>query len=328
VDASGDVFISDYNNYRVREVTTDGIIRTIAGNGLPGYAGDGGTGVGARISNPAGLAVDGTGHLYIADAGNAVIRLLTPQAPSITAGRIQSASDFGAFQTAAPGSWIEIYGTNLSVDARSWATSDFTGSAAPTSLDGTGVTIGGQPAFVYYISGSQVNAQVPANAAAGSQPVVVKTPYGSSAAGSMNIAATQPGLLATSAFKINGLQYAVALFSDAKTYVLPTGAISGITSRPAKAGDIITLYGVGFGSVTNNIPTAGQVAPANNSLTTPIQFYFGQTPATLTYYGLEPGYVGLYQFNLIVPALPPGTNILTFTLGGVTGSQTLYLATQ
>ena len=52
-----------------------------------------------------------------------------------------SASGFGAFPAVAPGSWIEIYGTNLAIDDRLWAASDFQGATAPTSLDGTTVTI-------------------------------------------------------------------------------------------------------------------------------------------------------------------------------------------
>jgi uncharacterized protein (TIGR03437 family) len=72
--------------------------------------------------------------------------------PSINSGGIVSAGAFGAFTSIAPGSWIEIYGSNLAIDSRSWAGSDFNGVNAPTSLDGTKVTIEGQSAFIDYIS--------------------------------------------------------------------------------------------------------------------------------------------------------------------------------
>ena len=83
------------------------------------------------------------------------------------AAAVVSASAFGAFPSVAPGTWMEVYGTNLSSNSRSWSGTDFSGSTAPTSLDGTKVTIGGQDAFVYFISSGQVNALVPGNVADG-----------------------------------------------------------------------------------------------------------------------------------------------------------------
>ncbi|HMD49733.1 MAG TPA: hypothetical protein VKG79_11570, partial [Bryobacteraceae bacterium] len=65
---------------------------------------------------------------------------------------VVSASGFGGFPAVAPGTWVEIYGTNLAPDTRSWASSDFVGNNAPTLLDGVQVMIGGQKAFIDYIS--------------------------------------------------------------------------------------------------------------------------------------------------------------------------------
>jgi uncharacterized repeat protein (TIGR03803 family) len=75
--------------------------------------------------------------------------------PSVSAGGVVSASSFGEFTSVAHGSWIEIYGSNLASDTRSWASRDFNGINAPTAVDGTSVTIGGQPAFVAFISPGQ-----------------------------------------------------------------------------------------------------------------------------------------------------------------------------
>jgi uncharacterized protein (TIGR03437 family) len=102
-------------------------------------------------------------------------------APSIKSGGVVSASSFGQFKSIAPGSWIEIYGSDLSTNSRSWGGADFSGVNAPTSLDGTKVTVGGQAAFIDYISPGQVNAQVPSNVGTGSQPIVVTTAAGTSA---------------------------------------------------------------------------------------------------------------------------------------------------
>src|SRR5215472_19315542 len=74
-DAAGDVFITDFCNHVVREVAAStGIIETVAGNGSPGYAGDGAPAKNAQLDQPAGISVDATGNLFIADSGNNVVR--------------------------------------------------------------------------------------------------------------------------------------------------------------------------------------------------------------------------------------------------------------
>jgi uncharacterized protein (TIGR03437 family) len=326
VDAAGAVYITDFFNNRVRQVV-NGIINTVAGVEFSGYTGDNGPATNARLYEPIGLFVDNSsGNVYIADYGNDVVRELTPNAPSVAAGGVISAGAFGAFSSAAPGSWIEIYGTNLAVSRRQWATADFSGSTAPTSLDGTSVTIGGQPAFVDYISGGQVNVQVPSNVQTGSQPLVVKNAAGSSSSYSLTVNATQPGLL--SQYNVGGVQYLTAVLPG-NTFVMPASSVAGLTSRPAKAGETITLYGVGFGPVTPAV-AAGQIAPQQSySLNGQFQISIGGTPAVVTYAGLTPGAVGLYQFNVVVPSVAPGNAVpVTFSLSGQAGTQTLYTAIQ
>ena len=74
VDGSGDLFIADWFSCRVRKVGTNGIITTVAGNGTPGYSGDGGAAAKAQLQYPYGVAVDGSGDLFIADSGNNAVR--------------------------------------------------------------------------------------------------------------------------------------------------------------------------------------------------------------------------------------------------------------
>jgi uncharacterized protein (TIGR03437 family) len=247
--------------------------------------------------------------------------------PSIAANGVLSASAFGGFSSIAPGSWIEIYGSNLAVDTRGWANSDFNGGTAPTSLDGTSVTIGGQAAFVDYISAGQVNVQVPSNVASGLQQVIVTVKNTNSAPVTVTVNATQPGILAPTSFNVGGKQYAVAVFSDG-AYVLPPGTIAGLNSRRAHPGDTITFYGVGFGPVIPSIP-AGQIVQGNNSLSASFQISFGSSLAAVTYDGLAPSAVGLYQFNVVVPTIPNSDSVpVTFTLGGKAGTQTLFTSVQ
>jgi uncharacterized protein (TIGR03437 family) len=239
-----------------------------------------------------------------------------------------SASAFGGFSTAAPGSWVEIYGSNLAPSTRPWATSDFNGNKAPTSLDGVSVSIGGQAAFVDYISPTQVNAQLPSNISTTGDPLQqVTLTEGSTISDpfSMNVYYTQPGLLAPPSFKIGANQYVVAVLPDG-TYVLPTRSIAGLDSRPAKPGETIVMYGIGFGPLTPDLP-AGQIVTQANQITQPVQMMFGKTLAQLQYYGLAPGSVGLYQFNVTVPAVPDSNLVpLTFIVGGNFGTQTLFTA--
>jgi sugar lactone lactonase YvrE len=78
VDKAGNMYISDFLNNRVRMVLPTGIITTFAGNGLSGFSGDGGAATSAQLSQPAGLALDSAGNLYIADSNNSVVRKVTP----------------------------------------------------------------------------------------------------------------------------------------------------------------------------------------------------------------------------------------------------------
>jgi hypothetical protein len=74
VDASGDLFIADYANNRIREVSANGIITTVAGNGTPAFSGDGGSATNASVSGPNGVAVDASGNVIIADSVNSRVR--------------------------------------------------------------------------------------------------------------------------------------------------------------------------------------------------------------------------------------------------------------
>jgi len=73
-DSAGNIFLADANDHRIRKITPDGIISTVAGDGSPGFRGDGGPAAASRLNTPYGIAVDGAGNLYIADLGNNRVR--------------------------------------------------------------------------------------------------------------------------------------------------------------------------------------------------------------------------------------------------------------
>lgn len=340
-DKAGNLFIADWLNSRVRVVTPDGNIYTAAGNGSFAYYGDGGPATSAALRFPWGLAVDSSGKIYIADDENSVIRVLTPVAASQTsaAPRIDPAgvftvSAFGGFASTSPGSWIEIHGSNLALHAREWTTADFQGSQAPTSLDGTQVLIGGQAAFVSYVSPDQINAQIPSGVGPGAQEIRVITAGIASAPIAISVEQVQPGLLAPAAFRLGDKQYMEALLAGGTTLALPVssgasaahGSMPGSSVRPAHPGEAMILYGVGFGPVSPNI-SAGDVVQSENQLALPFQIFFGGTPALVSYAGLAPGTVGLYQFNVVVPDIPAGEAVpVTFVVNGNPGQQILYTA--
>ncbi len=84
IDASGNLYIADYYNYRIRKVDTNGIITTVAGNGEEGYSGDGGPATQAMLFEPQGVAVDASGNLYIADTENNRVRKVVGLSKSAT----------------------------------------------------------------------------------------------------------------------------------------------------------------------------------------------------------------------------------------------------
>lgn len=332
VDSAGNVYISDTLNSRIRVVGPNGAsINTVIGTGAAAYYGDGGQALQAALNFPAGLSFDSSGNLIIADTDNNVIRKFAPGAatgakPAISTGGVITAGQFGAFPTLAPGTWIEIYGSNLANTTTDWSNS-FQGINAPTAVGGTTVTVGGLNAYIDYVSPTQVNVQVPSGLNTGSQQIVLSTAAGQSSNSSVNVVNTEPGLYAPSMFSVGGNQYVGAQHRDG-TWVMPAGAVAGFISSPAKVGETITLYGVGFGPVS---PTqqAGQIVQNLNSLTTPLSMFFGPAQAALTYQGLVPAYIGLYQFNVTVPNVASGNLVpLTFILGSTNSSQTLYTAIQ
>jgi sugar lactone lactonase YvrE len=77
LDYAGNLFISEFNGNRIRKVSANGTITTVAGNGTSGFSGDGGMATSAQLNNPIGVAVDSVGNLFIADSNNNRIRKVT-----------------------------------------------------------------------------------------------------------------------------------------------------------------------------------------------------------------------------------------------------------
>jgi uncharacterized protein (TIGR03437 family) len=208
-------------------------------------------------------------------------------------------------------------------------TAGSSGTISVSLTESTGATIAflsNNFTFFYDSSASCSGTSVTSNVSSGSQPVVVSTPGGSSKAYPITVNVIEPGLLAPPVFNLNAGQYIGALFPDGVTFVLPPGSISGVASARAKPGDTIVLYGIGFGTVNPEVP-AGQIVTQSNILNANFQASFAGTPATVSFSGLTGGYLGLYQFNVVVPSVAPSDTVpLTFSLGGTIGTQKLLIS--
>lgn len=120
MDQLGNIYIADTLNQVVRKVSaSNGVITTVAGDGAPGFWGDGGPATQAMLQNPTGVAIDGAGNLYIADQGNNRIRRVTPSGTITTAaggGATQSQSD--KLGDGGPATSAILYGPNdVAVDS-------------------------------------------------------------------------------------------------------------------------------------------------------------------------------------------------------------------
>src|SRR5579883_2446528 len=76
-DSSGNIFVADTNQHRIRRIGSDGKISTVAGTGIPGFRGDSGRAAEAQVAYPEALAIDNSGNLYFADTGNNRVRMIS-----------------------------------------------------------------------------------------------------------------------------------------------------------------------------------------------------------------------------------------------------------
>jgi uncharacterized protein (TIGR03437 family) len=217
---------------------------------------------------------------------------------------ITGVTNAGSFQAGfAPATWVSIFGTDLASTTYTWQPSDFTDGKLPTSLQGVSVMINGNPAYVEYISPTQINVLVPDNTTVGS--VTVQVTANQVVSNSMT---AQQQQFSPSFFTVGGSTVAA---------VHANGTLVS-TSSPAAPGEEIVLYGTGFGP-TNPATSTGQLVTTSAALANTVQFTIGGVtlaPSSVEFAGLVEA--GLYQFNVTVPAsLKSGDAAVVATIGGV-----------
>jgi len=213
-------------------------------------------------------------------------------APTIAAGGVVNGASFQS--GIVPGSWITIKGSNLSPVAQDTWDKAIVNGVLPTSLDGVTVNVGSKLAFVYFISPGQINAQAP-DVGAGPVPVTVTTPGGTSVAFTANITAQSP------AFFLWPGNQAVATRQDGSLAV-KDGTFPGATTVAAKPGDVLILWGTGFGPTTPPVAAGIQVPGDKIYNASPVSVTIGTATAQVFGAALSPGYAGLYQVAIQVPA--------------------------
>jgi uncharacterized protein (TIGR03437 family) len=324
VDSRGNVYIADALSNRIRKVDPSGIITNFAGTGTGGAGGDGGPALTAQLNFPSGMAFDANDNLYFADRNNVKIRRISPvPIPTIRTAQPIFTS-FGGKAGFSSNTYVEIYGTNFTTVSRLWAGSDFNGTNAPTSLDGVSVTVNGKPAFIYYISPTQININTPEDTATGPVTLEVKTPNGTSNSVTITRARLSPTLHTVPQFNIGGKQYVVALTPDFTTFIGRPGMLQGVSFVAARPGDSISIYALGCGPTAP--PTqAGVIAAQASAMSLPYTLRIGGITAQVTFAGVVGSTIGLYQFNIVIPNLPPGDHPIDLVVDGVPNAQDLVI---
>jgi uncharacterized protein (TIGR03437 family) len=191
----------------------------------------------------------------------------------------------------APGNIVQIYGSNLAS-----STASASGVPLATTLGGTSVSFGGIPAPLFYVSPSQINAQVPFELGSeGQYQIEVNSNGIQSPPDVVHVSATAPGIAALP----SGI--AIAQHSD--------GSLVSEQS-PAKPGESLVLYASGLG-VTNPAVASGAASPSS-PLAVPQAMptlLIGAESALIRFVGLTPGLVGLYQINMTVPPDVPNGDL-------------------
>jgi uncharacterized protein (TIGR03437 family) len=189
-------------------------------------------------------------------------------------------------------------------------------------MDNVQVLVNGQAAPVYYVSSSQINFEVPINAATGDGTIQVVR---NGTAGNLIYV------------DINAQVPRFILYGGYGIMTTPLGALTGIPSNPVKAGDTIVIYALGLGPTSPSVPsgTASPTAPlaivqGTTQVCFGVETPFFQAPcATPLFVGLTPNFVGLYQINVTIPSgVTTGNSTMTLLLVDNVESTSVQLAVQ
>ena len=261
------------------------------------------------------------------------IKLSKPAITGDTA--VANAASYAAGAT--PGSWFTIFGSDFTLASftQTMAQSDIVGGKMPTSLGGVSALINNKPAYLYFVSATQINGIAPDDTTTGPVQVTVTNSAGTSAAVRTNLQVYQPAFFLQSAGVIMAVRPDGSLVGATVAQGGPGGGGGGtppgggggmpgggtpptgpgrVTMTPAKPGETVLLFGTGFGPVTPAV-AAGQVFQGAASLASASPVTIGGVTASISFAGMASS--GIYQFNLVVPEVADGDQEVIATVGGV-----------
>lgn len=306
VDAAGNIYVADTSNQRIRKVSPQGIITTIAGTGVQGFSGDGGPGSLAQLSHPTDISVDNLGNVYIADSGNGRIRKLSPV--GIAPGGVLNSASYQS-GAVAPGEIVTILGSGLGPATLVSYIVTPDGFYVNT-LANTQVTFDGTPAALVYVQANQVSAIVPYSVAGhGTTRVVVSYNGVPTNTVTLPVVASAPAI-----FSVDGS-------GKGQAAILNEDGTNNSPDSPAQAGSIIVLYATGAGQ-TQPAGVDGKIAhDVQPTPVLPVSVSVGGLPADLIYAGAaQDAVAGMLQVSVRIPdGLASGAVPVTLTIGAATG---------
>jgi uncharacterized protein (TIGR03437 family) len=223
---------------------------------------------------------------------------LPPARPVIAA--VTNAASFLS-DALSPGSLFTIFGSALAPLTASAPTMPL-----PLSLEDVSVTVNGVEAPLTFVSPLQINAQMPSALQPGPASVAVRVFGAVSAPATVTINVAAPGIFTN---------------ADGQAAALNVGSSPNQPQNPASAGSVVSVFVTGSGPVQALLDD-GVAAPAAplDLFTSSVEATIGGLPAQVQFAGLAPGWVGLGQINLQVPALGSGTFPVLITIGGTTSN--------
>jgi uncharacterized protein (TIGR03437 family) len=319
VDSAGNFYYVDGVSSRVRKVLATGGVVTIAGDGYPGYGGDGGPASQASVFQPAALATATDGSIYVADTMNDIIRRLVIAPTSIGVQDAASEVPGSYLQQGfiSPGEVLLLFGYGLGPSTLTQFT--VSNGSFPTTIAGTSVTFNGIPAPLIYASSGLVAVVAPYGISGSATASIALTYQGNTFTASMPVNATTPAMFTADA---SGAGQAAATNFD--------NGLANSTANPAKAGSFIELFATGAGYTTN--PVDGQQTPTTCGVAClavpqlPVTVKIGNQCVNPTYAGAVPTLVaGVMQVNVQIPAtIVPGPVLVQVIVGGSCGMSTGY----
>jgi uncharacterized protein (TIGR03437 family) len=312
IDSAGSVYVSDQGNNRVL-IFPSLLLLPVSGGTASGFVGQSGvTGTAANWDSsdglataeglyaPSGIYVDRQDTLYVGDAGNNRVLHFLRSGSTVNAATFQASAPLGQ------GALVTFFGNALAGDS-----AVASGAPWPVALVNRQVVINDDlVAPLYYAGPGQVNFQMPSSAPLGSDRVAVRLADTGEllAGGNVLVAATSPGIFTAAQ---TGSGQAAAVNQD--------GTLNG-ASHPAPAGSTILLYGTGPGQVSPAVPdgSAAPFSPLAQTVAVPTSsgttclnnqpsmcVAIGSSFANVSYSGLAPGNVGLWQINVTIPQGTP-----------------------